>query len=377
MGRECGKVLLNALGVADVCQHVVKHGDLAALCRRDEHTAHCHQRQQTAGLEGYGLTAGVRTGDDKRLVFAAQGKADGNCLFIGNQRMACLFQHDHAVVSQHRRKGVHLFCQACLGEIQVQLGADLVVTDDGVCPCAALGAEFLDDALDLLRLLEFQQTDVVVGIHHGDGFDKDGLPGGRGVMHQTGDLAAIFRTDRQDKASVTERDTAVLETVLHILFAHHAVQGVPELLPGASDLAADVCQRRACGIGDLLFREDGAIQLFQQIRHRRQLAEQVVQGGFHPGAAVVPVAEGLNLTQYRGDLQQVFQRQSRPGLCPAQSHPHILKGVERRCAELDGQLERIVGLFQLCPCLCQVGAGDDGAYFLTGDLVGGEIRQHF
>ena len=40
--RECGKVLLDALGIADVCQHIVENGNAAALCRRNQHAAHCH-----------------------------------------------------------------------------------------------------------------------------------------------------------------------------------------------------------------------------------------------------------------------------------------------------------------------------------------------
>jgi len=177
--------------------------------------------------------------------------------------VTCLFQQNHTVVCQRRRKGVHLFRQTCLGEIHVQICTNGNVADNGIRPCAALGTEFLNDAFDFLCLLQFQQANVVVGIDHSNGFDENGLTGGGGVVHQTGNLAAVFRTNRQYEPSVTERDTVVLQTVLHLLPPHHAVQCVPQLLAGTSDLPANFRQSRTGCIGNFFLGENGTIQLFQ------------------------------------------------------------------------------------------------------------------
>ena len=271
---------------------------------------------------------------------------------------------------------MHLFRQTCLGEIHVQVCTNGNVADNGIRPCAALGTEFLNDAFDFLCLLQFQQANVVVGIDHSNGFDENGLTGGGGVVHQTGNLAAVFRTNRQYEPSVTERDTVVLQTVLHLLPPHHAVQCIPQLLAGTSDLPANFRQSRTGCIGNFFLGENGTIQLFQQKGHRCQLAEQVVQCGFHTGTAVVPVTQRLHLPQDRGDFQQIFQRKLGTGLCPPQSHSHILKPVERRGTELYGQLKSIVCLFQFRTGFRKVGIRGNGKNFFPCDVVGGEIRQH-
>ena len=210
MGGECGEVLLDALGVADVRQHTVKDGDLAALCCRNQHATHCHEGEQTGSFQGNGFTAGVRTGNDESAALAAQREADGDGFLVGNQGVTCLFQDEYAVIGQIRRKGVHLLRQTCLCEIEVQLGAGFVIANDGVCPGAAVRAKLLNDALDLLRLLNLQQTDVVVCFDHSDRLNEEGLPGSGGVMYQTGNLAPMLGTHRQNKPPVTQGDTAVL-----------------------------------------------------------------------------------------------------------------------------------------------------------------------
>ena len=85
---EGGKALLNALLIADVYQKFIKHADLAALVCRDQKTALCHSAQQTGGFQSDRFTAGVRAGDDKRIILPAQCNIHRNALLRVDQRVA-------------------------------------------------------------------------------------------------------------------------------------------------------------------------------------------------------------------------------------------------------------------------------------------------
>ena len=86
---EGGQALFDALLVADVHEELVKYADLAALVGRNKEAALCHGTQQTGRFQGDCLAAGVRAGDDKRIVVSAQRDIHRDALFGVDERMPC------------------------------------------------------------------------------------------------------------------------------------------------------------------------------------------------------------------------------------------------------------------------------------------------
>ena len=100
--RECGKVILNALPVADIDENTVKNGDPAALRSRNHQTAHCHCRQQADCFQRDRFTACVRACDDERVIIAAEMQRDRHDSFGVNQRMPRFLQFQRAVLCNLR-----------------------------------------------------------------------------------------------------------------------------------------------------------------------------------------------------------------------------------------------------------------------------------
>ena len=187
--------------------------------------------------------------------------------------MARLLQFQNAVIGKKGRKGFHIGGKIGFCKVKIQRGTDDVVAADSICPGAAFCTQLCNDALDFLLFLAFQYPDVIVGFHNGHRFYKEGLTGCRGIMHQTGNGTSVLCLYRQYESAVTQGHPVILQAVLDGLFAHHVVQGIPELLLRLVFLAANGGQGAAGTVCQFLFGEDGTIQLFQQIGERCQLRE--------------------------------------------------------------------------------------------------------
>ena len=130
VGGERGQALLNALLVADVRQHPLVHGHLAAIPHRDMQAALGHQSQQAQSFQGNRLAAGVGAGDDQGIKSAPQFDIDGHRRFFVQQRMAGLPQADQAVSPHLGPDSVHFVAQFAPGKDQVQLHQGVVVPLD-------------------------------------------------------------------------------------------------------------------------------------------------------------------------------------------------------------------------------------------------------
>jgi len=93
MRGKSAERLLDALLVPDIRQHLVEHGNLASVPRRDHQAAHRHQRQKADRLERDGLAAGIRPGDDERVERIAELDIHGHDLLRVDQRVARPPQH--------------------------------------------------------------------------------------------------------------------------------------------------------------------------------------------------------------------------------------------------------------------------------------------
>ena len=83
-------------------------------------------------------------------------------------------------------------------------------------------------------------------------------------MNETADLCPVFGLDRQNKASVTDSDVALLQILLRGLVLHHLVKRFPELHTGAVDLAADSGKLGTRSVSYLVFGDDRTFKLFEQ-----------------------------------------------------------------------------------------------------------------
>ena len=142
VGRECRKILLDGLVVADIGQHRIKYGQLGAV-RGNWNAGLRHQRQQAHGFQGNSFSAGVWTGDDQFKIFAFEFDADRNDLpTLGfqvslQQRVAGVDQNQPSgarpgqpwaavptwfllVFNDHYRHAVVVFGETRLGELQLQ-----------------------------------------------------------------------------------------------------------------------------------------------------------------------------------------------------------------------------------------------------------------
>ena len=68
MGTECGKGLLDALLIANVCVYAVEPGE-AGILGGHMKTGVGHQRQQAHGLQGHCLAPGVGASHQHHQVF--------------------------------------------------------------------------------------------------------------------------------------------------------------------------------------------------------------------------------------------------------------------------------------------------------------------
>ena len=210
MRREGGQTLFDALLIADVGQHFVKHRQAAAVRSRNHQAAHHHQSEQTHCLEQNCLTTGVGAGDHQGVKINAQGHIHRDDLLRVNERMPGPDQLDLPVTGDLRHRSLHLVCQTALGKVEIQLYQHLIAAADGLSIAAHRSGQLIEDAIDLLLLLAFQDLDLVIGFHHRHGLDEHGSAAGRGVMHQTLDLAAVLGLDRHHIPSVPHGDDGIL-----------------------------------------------------------------------------------------------------------------------------------------------------------------------
>ena len=116
MAGEGGQALFNALFIADIHQVFIKMADGTAFVRRDQEAVLGHRVQQAGRFDADGFAAGVGAGDDKGIIFFAQGNIHRHDLFLVDQRVAGFFQCKAAAIVHLRHKGVLLHRKAGFGQ---------------------------------------------------------------------------------------------------------------------------------------------------------------------------------------------------------------------------------------------------------------------
>ena len=273
---EGGKALLNALLVADVYQKFVKYADLAALIGRDQKAALRHSTQQTGGFQGNGLAAGVRAGDNKRVIFPAQCNIYRHALFRVDQRMPRTDQRERIVCTHSRLKGLEIQRQTRFCQQNVNFQHGLIAVLELRLNGGHLCSECHQYAFDLLRFLCAVLQNAGICFHDGLRLHKDSGSGGRYVVDNAAHFAAIFALDRHNIPAIAHGYHALLQIFGGIHVAHHAFQPITDAVFRGTNLLAQVIQRMGSRVCHGIRCQNGAGDLLFQTRLRCQCIEQII-----------------------------------------------------------------------------------------------------
>ena len=244
VGGEAGEVALDRLSVADVG---VDAGEEGKLCffGGNGNAGLRHEGEQAEGLERDGLAAGVGAADDELSCFGRKddGERDGSFGFF-----ACFARAvgSHAEFEERMagggegellRKGgadaVEGDGEAGAGEVGFDLGEDAGAEVDRRGVFAEGAGHGDEDAVNLGLLFVEEADEFVVLLDGFEGFDEDGLAGGRRAVDDAGDLAFELGFDRDDEAVAADGDEVFLGAAA---FAQ-AAQGFAEALFDGAVLA--------------------------------------------------------------------------------------------------------------------------------------------
>ena len=301
---EGGKALLNALFVADIHQKFIKHTDLAALVSRNQKTALCHGAQQTGGFQGDRLTAGVRAGDDKGIVFPAQCNIHRNTLLRIDQRVAGTDQIKGRIRPHSGLEGLQLQCKPRLCQQDVDFQHGLVAVLELRLNGGHLCGKGHQNALDLLCLLCAVLQNAGVCLHHSLRFHEHRSARRGYIVDDTAHLAAVFALDRHNIPAVAHGNHTLLQVFGGIHIAHHAFQPVADAVFGGADLFAQLCQRAGGGIRHGIRCQNGAGDLLLKAWLRCQRVKQIIGRQRVMLRGAVPAGQVLKIAQRTGHHQQ-------------------------------------------------------------------------
>ena len=331
VGREGGEILLNALLIADVCQDVAEHRQVAAVVGGDMQAALVHGGKQADGLDGDGLAAGIGAGDHQGIKAVSQLQADGHGLGLIQQRVPGPAQ-DNAPGLTGGALTVQFIAELGLGKDQIQPYQNLKVGRNIVPMLRAVGRQLRQDAVDLDLLLGGQLPQLVIGLDGGHGLNKQGSAGGRNIMHQAGNGPLMLCLYRHHIAVLPHGDDGLLQGLGIAGRGNNLLQGIPG--PGSSGphLAADVGQLRAGPVGDLILTADGGADLLFQKLVGMEGIEQVVDGRFAHGVIgdVAPHQPGT--LKHPGNIQQLPGVEGAAQVGPGQRGAHVLYAGEAGAA---------------------------------------------
>ena len=151
---------------------------------------------------------------------------------------------------------VQLHGQPAPGEDLVQPHQQTVILADILLVGGALGRQGGQDALDLLLLLGLKLPQLIVGLYHTNGFDKEGGPGGGHIVDQTGDGILVLRLHRHHIAVRPDGDNGFLQ-ILGLVGGDQLLQNFPHFGLSGPHMPADRGQFRTGGIGDLFLPQNG------------------------------------------------------------------------------------------------------------------------
>ena len=228
-------------------------------------------------------------------------------------------QEDAAVPADLRPVGVHLVAQLAPGEDHVQMDQGVIVPENVLLVGRRLGGEFRQDPLDLLFLLGLQLLELVVGLNHAHGLHEKGGAGGGDVVDQSRQVPLVLRLHRHHEAAVPLGDDGLLKHLGIGGGGDDALEHLTALGGRLAHVAADVCQLRGGGVGDLVLIQDGIFDAVLQIAVAMEGEEEMVDDRLFLGVLVEVLPHPPGGGEEPGDGQQLVGVQAaapvRPGQC--------------------------------------------------------------
>ena len=274
---------------------------------------------------------------------------------------------------EHRRRGVHLKGQLGARKDKVKRHKRVIILLDRVSVQRDLIGQLGQNTLDLGFLTALEHLDLIVDLHDRRRLDEHGRTGGRGIVHQTRDVAAVLSLDRHNIAPVSLGDNGLLQ-IFGPFPRDQAVEGFAHLARNPPQLAADGQQLGACAVRDLLFGDncgrDGLLQRTvagKQAENRRERGLFLVLCVVHQRAA-----RGLQQARHAQQLARI-KRTPAPGA--RQNRTHLADTAEARAALPDHQVFRVRGLIHPDLRLLVIVQRPQGAAFLLRRLGRGLRRK--
>ena len=357
MAGEGGQALFNALFIADIHQVFIKMADGTAFVRRDQEAVLGHRVQQAGRFDADGFAAGVGAGDDKGIIFFAQGNIHGHDLFLVDQRVAGFFQCKAAAIVHLRHKGVLLHRKAGFGQQQVNLQHSVIAVAELRLQRCHLAGERRQNAGDFLLLLGVQLHNAGVGFHHSGGLHKHGGASGGNIVDDAADFAAVLGTNRHNIAAVADGNHSILQKFVGGRVFDDGIQG------------------DGGGIGHFFRRNDALADLLFQHRLRSQGKEQVIGGQHIVVSQAVPLGQAGKIAQRCSNFQQLAHRKNAALGRMGHHAAHFMHSAKARAAVFQQQGVDGVGLGQGVALLLRCGKRLNGAHHLFGFRTGAQLHR--
>ena len=193
-------------------------------------------------------------------------------------------------------------------------------------------------------------------------------------MDQPRHVILILRLDRYHEAAVALGDDGLPE-VFGLVGGDKLLQNIPDLGGGGPLMAADIGQRGACHIGDLLLGEDGAADLLLQESVGGQAQEQGIHGRFLVAAGGVLHAPP-GTAKHRRHIQQLPGIEGAPHIGALQGGLHRAHIPKVGRSPKRNQLHRGGGLGKGTLHIVGIGVGPQLQAPLLPLLGAGFHRQH-
>jgi len=285
-----------------------------------------------------------------------------------------------AEVDQLRRGGGDGVRVTGAGEDQIEVGESLHRAADVRRLAADQVGQLLQDAPDLVLLLNLQLAPGVVVVDGGQRLDPEGGPAGRLVMDNALDLALELRPQGDDVAAAALGDQRLLQVAGVVGVVDDVLQLALQAVEGHAQIAADDRQARAGAVVDLAPVVDHAGDLLLDARALLDQLGDLGQARRLPAQAGQQAAQGGRPPQRAEDVQQRRRLDDDAADGRAGRFAHVKDAAQRDIRPQLKQQPRLGGLLLALQRLVQVGRRAQGAGQLPPAAevgIGGQLLQDF
>ena len=286
-----------------------------------------HQSQQSAGLQGNGLAAGIGTGDDQKIECVAKSNIHRDNGALVEQRMSRSAEQNFPFGVESGSNGVHVLCQHSLGEDEVQLRQNGEIPGDGFRLLRHQGGEMGQNLLDFFFLLKLQLPQLIVHIYHSHRLNEECGAGGGLIMHHSGHMGFVFGLDREAVTPVTHGYQRVLQIGADGALIDHGIHLAADPLVGRGDLTAHIPKAGTRVVCYRVLGEDAAGNLVRDGGQGLQILKIAGQGILLDFSALIAALVSFcspGADQKGGDAQKLGGSQSTADLQMFQGGGHVV-----------------------------------------------------